>query len=215
MTHLSRIRTSSPLLAAAALMLASACAGPTDGPDRGAVLYTTCQPCHMADGGGNLKVAAPAIAGLPQWYVEAQLHKFKSDHRGTHPTDLPGQRMRPLAKAMQDDAQIKLVAAHVAGMPLVYREPTLTGGDAEKGKALYGLCASCHGADAKGNEKLNAPGLATSDDWYLLTQLKNFKAGVRGTNPGDVTGAQMRPMSMTLADEQAMKDVVAYIKTQK
>jgi hypothetical protein len=46
-----------------------------------------------------------------------------------------------------------------------------------------------------------------------LTQLKNFKSGVRGTNPQDITGAQMRPMSMILADEQAMKDVIAYIQT--
>ena len=50
-------------------------------------------------------------------------------------------------------------------------------------------------------------------DWYHLAQLKKFKSGVRGSNPQDITGAQMRPMSMLLADEQMMKDVVAYIKT--
>ena len=31
--------------------------------------------------------------------------------------------------------------------------------------------------------------------------------------PGDASGALMRPMSMTLPDEQAMHDVIAYIKT--
>ena len=43
--------------------------------------------------------------------------------------------------------------------------------------------------------------------------LKKFKEGVRGTNPQDIGGMQMRPMSMTLVDEQAMKDVIAYIRT--
>ena len=32
-------------------------------------------------------------------------------------------------------------------------------------------------------------------------------------SPGDVTGALMRPMSMTLPDEQSIKDVIAYITT--
>jgi cytochrome c553 len=38
---------------------------------------------------------------------------------------------------------------------------------------------------------------------------------VRGTNPADTSGALMRPMAQTLADEQAMKDVIAYIMTLK
>jgi hypothetical protein len=36
---------------------------------------------------------------------------------------------------------------------------------------------------------------------------------MRGAHPDDVYGAQMRAMSLTLADTTAMLDVVAYIKT--
>jgi len=50
------------------------------------------------------------------------------------------------------------------------------------------------------------------NDWYMLSQLKKFKEGIRGTNPQDIGGMQMRPMSMTLVDEQAMKDVIAHIR---
>ena len=57
------------------------------------------------------------------------------------------------------------------------------------------------------------PPLKQVNDWYMLTQLANFRAGVRGAKPGDTSGALMRPMSMTLADEQAMRDVIAYITT--
>jgi cytochrome c553 len=60
---------------------------------------------------------------------------------------------------------------------------------------------------------MGAPPLVTASDWYLLTQLKNFKHGVRGANAAaDVSGAMMMPMAAPL-DEQAMKDVIAYIQT--
>ncbi|MFK7955018.1 MAG: cytochrome c [Lysobacterales bacterium] len=88
-------------------------------------------------------------------------------------------------------------------------------GDAEKGKALFATCVACHGADAKGQEVLNAPNLTGLQEWYFVRQISNFKAGIRGSDPKDIYGAQMRPMSMTLADDQAAKDVHAYIQTLK
>ncbi len=89
----------------------------------------------------------------------------------------------------------------------------MAAGDAEKGKALYATCTACHGAEGKGQEALNAPNLTGLQEWYFVRQLANFKAGIRGADPKDIYGAQMRPMSMTLADEQAMKDVYAYIQS--
>jgi len=44
----------------------------------------------------------------------------------------------------------------------------------------------------------------------LVTQLKNFKQGVRGTHPKDLYGRQMTLMA-ALADDQATDDLVAYI----
>ena len=86
-------------------------------------------------------------------------------------------------------------------------------GNAAKGKTLYTTCAACHGVNAEGNPALNSPALTGLQDWYMVRQLKNFKEGIRGGNPKDTFGAQMRPMAMTLPDEQAMEDVVAYILT--
>ena len=77
---------------------------------------------------------------------------------------------------------------------------------------LFAPCTACHGA-RNGWQQLNAPPINHASDWYLLTQLKNFKAGVRGAKPSDATGALMRPMAALLPDEQAMKDVVAHIMT--
>ena len=86
-------------------------------------------------------------------------------------------------------------------------------GDAAAGKALYGTCTACHGPAGQGNKALNAPKIAGHEDWYLTRQLQNYKKGIRGTHAGDTYGKQMAPMSMTLADDQAIMDVVAYINS--
>jgi len=84
-------------------------------------------------------------------------------------------------------------------------------GDAEKGKGLFIICAACHGQNGEGNKALNAPANAGQNEWYVVRQLNNFRAGIRGTDPKDAFGAQMRPMAMSLADDQAVADVAAYI----
>ena len=98
-------------------------------------------------------------------------------------------------------------------MPPTDPAPTLEGGNPETGKIYFATCVQCHGANGHGNLDEFGPPLTGASDWYLLTQLQNFKAGIRGTHPDDVTGAKMRPFSMTLPTDQAMKDVIAYIGT--
>ena len=88
-------------------------------------------------------------------------------------------------------------------------------GDTSAGKAAYMICQTCHGAKGEGNKALNAPKLINQQDWYMVRQLKGFKEGLRGTHPKDVYGMQMRPMSMTLADDEAINNVVSYIVTFK
>ena len=80
---------------------------------------------------------------------------------------------------------------------------------------MYAVCLACHGANGEGNKALNAPRLAGQHDWYIVQQIKNFKAGIRGTNPKDIFGAQMRPMSMTLATDDIVNNVSAHISTLK
>jgi len=68
-------------------------------------------------------------------------------------------------------------------------------------------------ADGRGNMDMGSPDLSMQADWYLVAQLEKFKTGMRGAHPEDVQGQQMAAMSQTLTDEQAMRDVVAYIRT--
>lgn len=90
---------------------------------------------------------------------------------------------------------------------------TLAAGDAAAGKTNYIICQTCHGADGKGMETMNSPNLTGLQEWYIVRQLKNFRAGVRGADPKDTYGMQMRPMAMTLPNDQAVEDVAAYIAT--
>jgi cytochrome c553 len=177
-------------------------------------MFALCVACHGEAGLGNRKVHAPAIAGLPDWYVESQLVKFRDGIRGAHPDDHTGLLMRPMARTLRSETEIKSVSAYVAGLSPAKPTPSEDiQGDVEVGKTTYMTCMACHGDKGQGNTDLKVPSFAHSDDWYLLAQLKKFKAGVRGTDPRDLQGSQMTAIVATLADEEAMKNVIAYIRT--
>lgn len=171
-----------------------------------------CAPCHTETGHGNADVAAPAIAGLPSWYVERQLTKYRAGIRGAHFDDIEGFRMRPMSLTLASEGAVTDVAAYVAALTALRPVASLEG-DANAGKAHYGTCTACHQADGSGNEQLGAPPLIHTQDWYLVTQLEKFKSGVRAYDERDTWGATMAPMANSLSDEKAMKDVVAYIQT--
>jgi cytochrome c oxidase subunit 2 len=181
----------------------------------GKEMFELCVQCHGAQGEGRREFNAPSIAGLPRWYIEAQLRKFRSGARGTHFADLTGMQMRPMAMSFHNEGDLTTIAEYVASLPRQTVAHQLAGGDPARGKTFYTPCTACHGPDGAGNEQLKAPPLRHASDWYLLAQLKKFREGVRGANPLDLEGAQMRPMAATLVDEQAMKDVVAHITTLK
>ena len=99
----------------------------------------------------------------------------------------------------------------LAKQPTYQQTRELTAGDATAGQALFATCTACHGAQAEGNRQLNAPKLAGQAGWYLARQLKDFKEGIRGTHEKDVYAKQMIPFAQTLADDAAIRNVVAYI----
>jgi len=85
--------------------------------------------------------------------------------------------------------------------------------DPERGRALFTGCTTCHGPEGQGMKEMNAPKLAGREGWYIARQIENFRSGARGKAPGDMFGAQMAPMALTLADAQAIEDVAAYIES--
>jgi cytochrome c553 len=173
--------------------------------------YTFCTVCHGAQGNGNAAIRAPKIAGIEPWYLKRELERFRAHLRGTQEGDVTGMEMQPVALQLDDQA-IAAVSVYVGTFAPKTPAKTVSG-DAKHGRKLYASCAACHGAKGEGNSSLQAPALAGQTDWYLVTELKDFQAGLRGLSPQDDSGTQMRAAASMLPDDSAIKDVVAYINT--
>lgn len=173
--------------------------------------YRYCTTCHGADGRGNFGVQAPRLAGMEPWYLKRQLENFRSGIRGAHLKDIEGMAMRPMAAQLTDEG-IADVVEWVGDWNYIPGQVTIEG-DSAAGKQLYSQCATCHGDEAQGNETLGAPALRGQNDWYLVTQLKNFKKGWRGSESLDNYGQQMMPMAQILADADSINNVVSHINT--
>ena len=180
--------------------------------DHGEQDYKLCASCHGFKGEGNQLVNAPAIAGLESWYLDRQIRNFQDGIRGHADDDQPGQTMAQMTRGLASDSEIADLVAFIGTLPDTVPRQTLEGDEAQ-GRPAYAACAACHGANATGNQALNAPGLTGLDDWYQLAQLKKFHGGQRGALAADIYGQQMAPMAKVRPDEQAMKDVIAYIHT--
>jgi cytochrome c oxidase subunit 2 len=222
------------LLAASGLsvvvLASSSCTEPAAGPARAKARFSQCTPCHGENGEGKPEQIAPAIAGLPSWYVEQQLHHFRSGIRGTHFDDLGGMRMKPMSIALpcprvrpadlgnpmkdgdcegRDD--VKDMAEYVASLPAPPRMAATISASPTAGRQLFAACAACHGADGGGNPAMKAPPIAGHADWYVYTQLKNFKHGVRGSNPKDTQGMIMAGIAKGLPDDAALRNLAQFV----
>jgi cytochrome c oxidase subunit 2 len=205
-----------------------------DGED----LFKVCSFCHGTQGQGGPALDAPALAGMEAWYVERQLHNFRNRVRGTHYDDVPGVQMSIVSGMVRNQATIENIAAYIESMepgappeltrqgevagtarPFIWRSPYAAlqhpdKPDIENGKIIYAeTCTVCHGEAAQGNEALGSPRLTDLPDWYMERQLQYFRDDLRGADPVDTFGLQMAAFAKTLADEQAIADVVAYINS--
>ena len=198
------------LLLLSGVNLASAQQVATDQKNAGdPAQYQVCVVCHASDGLGDEALGAPALAGSSAWYLQRQLDNFKNGVRGSHSNDQLGKQMAGFAAALSED-QIDQLAKYISAMPAVTSASTIAG-NPTKGQQLYIVCGSCHGAKGQGNEALNSPRLTGLNDWYVLRQLQNFKSGVRGQHKADTYGLQMAKMAQLLTDDDAIRDVAAYI----
>jgi cbb3-type cytochrome c oxidase subunit III len=78
----------------------------------GAAIFAICAACHGPNGSGNEALSAPPLTGQGDWYVAAQLRKFRSGWRGSAPGDITGATMRANAMTL-DDAAIENLAAYI------------------------------------------------------------------------------------------------------
>jgi len=151
----------------------------------GEEIYRQCAICHGAQGEGGKEGEYPRIGGLPQAYIERQLHHFNSGKRANKPMD------PVLERQLADDAALTRIAAYVAQLPeftpppLVPSPEVLADFDSpeefdELGEEIFvNSCAECHGDDGRGREDKEAPPLINRYPAYLRKQIEDFVAGHR------------------------------------
>lgn len=197
------------LLLALAIVVPAHAAGDIE---KGKQIFAVCAACHGQNAEGNATLNAPANAGQDSWYMTRQLKNFKAGIRGAHPDDTFGAQMRPMAMALATDEQIANVVAYINSLEPP-TPPRTVEGDIALGKQAYETCIPCHGEHGEGAQSLDAPRLSRQHDWYIVRQLQNFIAGIRGSHPNDIYGAQMRIMSQMLESDERIRAVAAYIAT--
>jgi cytochrome c oxidase subunit 2 len=173
-----------------------------------ASVFFACKSCHGEQGLGNEALAAPAIAGMNADYLARQLRHYRDGLRGDTLEDLNGRQMGLIAAILTEDDFILELALYVASMQRAKPVTTLPAPDPSAAE-IYARCAVCHGADAEGNAD-HGLALAWLDDWYIASQLKNFRNGIRGNAATDLAGQQMAAAAIGLTDEE-IEQVSAYI----
>ena len=201
------------ITAVAMLLLASSALLADDELPIPADEYVYCTVCHGVQLMGNSVIRAPRLSEMEDWYVERQLQAFKKGWRGMHDADVAGIEMQPMAADLSNE-QIEEVTAFVVQTRSDLPTDIVRGG-ISRGRHHYSTCAACHGDEGQGNQALGGPALTNVNDWYMVTQLQNFKNGNRGAHPDDSYGNQMRAAAQILADDEAINDVVSYIATFK
>lgn len=181
-----------------------------DGANPEELFGAVCANCHGHNGEGNPVVKAPSIAGMPAWYVQLQIDKFRRGTRGGHGEDIEGAQMRAIAATLHPD-WIEPVANHVASLKPFATESTV-GGESEFAVLIYEQrCMACHRYNGQGERVFRSAPLTNLNDWYIASQLRKFRSGVRGSDSGlDHDAWKMHEQAKLLSD-QAILDMAAYI----
>jgi uncharacterized protein len=168
-------------------------------------LLQQCLLCH-----DNKEMQrGPILDGLQEEYMLTQIAKFQWGQRGAHKFDYQGELMATAIKDFKQEDLEQSIALIARRAPRNYLRTVK--GDANLGKEIYkAQCLTCHGEQAEGLKQFKTGSLAILEDWYLLTQLRNYKSGRRGYHEKDIEGQAMRAIVSSLSDRD-LKNIVEYI----
>ena len=181
---------------------------------RGQALTATCIGCHGTDLNGDDGRKSPALAAQHDWYLITQMQKYKNGMRGADVTDVNAMAMKDISEKLNSQ-QMADISAYIKANFKGKVQKLSVKGDPAKGKQIYLACVACHGTEGQGNPQLKSPKLAGLQDWYIFESLKKFKSKERGRGKGDIQGKLMQTSVLMLPNEQAMRDVAAYLSTLK
>lgn len=161
-------------------------------------LIAGCVACHGADGAGRPSGAFPNIALLNKVYIRDALTSFRngtrqSGYMQTVAVQLSDDRIAALADYYASQPRRQSMKLAPAPAMLALGRQLATDGDAKRG---IGACSTCHGAEGASPKGFSA--LDGQFPGYLAEQLKLFRIGVRGAEPGNSMG----PLARNLTDRE-------------
>ncbi len=148
--------------------------------EAGKASAAVCAACHGQNGISSNPMW-PKLAGQHAYYIEKELHDFRSKKRND-PT------MAPMVAGLTD-VDIENLAAYFASVP-----STVEAASADKiklgekiyraGKVDNGLpaCIACHGPNGAGSAPARFPRIGGQHAAYLSKALKDFKAETRNND---------------------------------
>ena len=172
-----------------------------------------CATCHGQAGEGIEEAKAPALAGLPDWYVLEQIAKFRQGLR-SEARDESGFVAEMHREAVDlDDPLFRQLAIHIASLP-VKRPKRTVSGDPEQGSQPYQeLCAACHGNVGQGDAVKRTPPLHGFQDWYLVEQIRRFRVGLRKADPAHGESLEMHAMALRFPSLHEAREIALYINS--
>jgi cytochrome c553 len=81
---------------------------------KGQTLYQSCAACHGAAAEGNQALGGPALTGINDWYLVAQLQNYLNGARGSNPEDSYGIQMAAATQLLADDEAIHDVVKYIS-----------------------------------------------------------------------------------------------------
>ena len=137
----------------------------------------------------------PILAGMDAAYFKKQIEDYASGRRASP-------EMEPYAKQTLD-LGVDHLAAFFAGKKMERTPIRADAAAVARGRRAAGACASCHGADGRGDRAKVVAGLAGQAPGYLRTQMLLFKRDQRKLV--DPAKAVMKSVS-----DASLADLAAY-----
>jgi cytochrome c553 len=144
--------------------------------EHGRDLFAQCAACHGPDGNGATNGSIPRIAGQHYRVLVRQVADFRNGARW----DMRMEGVATSHEIIPELQDIADVASYVSTLGRDGARGVGDGAHAEAGAAIYAQsCASCHGAEAQGDDRRGIPRIAGQHAPYLARQIYDAVDGRR------------------------------------
>ena len=150
-----------------------------------------CSICHE----NKEMQRGPNLFGLNSYYLEHQMKVFQFGIRGSEVKNKSEALMGSAKLHLPQNMDRQILAQWISEQKQPQKYYNLKG-DSIAGQQLAQACLACH--QVKGNHAL--PNLLKLEPWYILDQLRKFKAGRRGYHEKDHAGQLMKAYVQPLED---------------